>query len=391
MTKGGSLRRRHLRALVVVPVTALLAGWGATAGAQSAPPGPATTTTTINGLQDLVTKLLGGGTTVPAAPAAQPAASSGSPPPAQDPGGGPAAPAVPGAAVAPDAHAVPPEAQAAIDSIKRTPGRNTDELLVALHQLVALGLGPEDAAVIGMGHFPVAGAANYSDDFLFPRFNPTFHPHQGNDIFAAEGTPVRAPEDGTVRYTDGAVSGKAFYLTTGNGTYYFGCHLVAYADLPTGSRVTQGQIVGYVGSTGDAAGGAPHLHFEVHPGGGVAVDPKATLDRWLDDALANVANLVAGYRQVGLPGPVSDTGVLRRFDEPLAGGSGIATLVAASSSNPGIRRLSELRAARRSTSDSAKADTASVEAWQAAEQTTHSLLAPLTPAALQTVLVHESG
>jgi len=286
---------------------------------------------------------------------------------------------------------VPPEAQAAIDSINRTPGRNTDELLVALHQLVALGLGPEDAAVIGMGHFPVAGAANYSDDFLFPRFNPTFHPHQGNDIFAAEGTPVRASEDGSVRYTDGAVSGKAFYLTTGSGTYYFGCHLVAYADLPSGSRVTQGQIVGYVGSTGDAAGGAPHLHFEVHPGGGAAVDPKATLDRWLDEALANVANLVAGYRQVGLPGPVSDTGVLRRFDEPLAGGSGIATLVAASSSNPGIRRLGELRAARRSTSDSAKADTASIEAWQAAERTTHSLLAPVTPAALQTVLVHESG
>jgi len=357
--------------------------------AQSPPPGQATPPTTTNGLQDLVNNLLGGGTVPPATPPqANPGASSTGA--AADPGQAPPAggdtPTVAGAA-----QVVPPDAQVAIDSVNRTPGRNSGELLVALRQLVDLGLSPEEAAVIGMGHFPVGGQADYTDDFLFPRFNPEFHPHQGNDIFAAEGTPVRAVEDGSVSFSDGGISGKAFHLATGNGTYYFGCHLVAFANLPSGSSVTQGQIIGFVGSTGDAAGGSPHLHFEVHPGGGGAVDPKSFLDGWLDEALANVSKIVATYRQVGLPRAISYAGVLRRFDEPLAAGTGISTLLTASSANPGIKRLSELRASRSLTADSTKADAAIVDAWKAADRTSASLLSPVTPIALQTVLVHDSN
>ncbi len=382
-SEGRSLARR---ALVVVATAALLAGMASPAMAQSDQTTPPTTT---NSLEDLVNKLLGGGTVPPnTPPQASPGASAGNP--SADPGHAPS----PGAdtpPVAGAAQAVPPEAQAAIDSLNRTPGRNTGELLVALRQLVDLGLSPEEAAVIGMGHFPVGGQADYSDDFLFPRFNPEFHPHQGNDIFATEGTPVRAVEDGSVSYSDGGISGKAFHLSTGNGTYYFGCHLVAFANLPSGSSVTQGQIIGFVGSTGDAAGGSPHLHFEVHPGGGGAVDPKSFLDGWLDEALANVSQLVATYRQVGLPKAISYAGVLRRFDEPLAGGTGISTLLTASSANPGIRRLSELRASRNLTADSAKADAAAVDAWKAADRTSRSLLSPVTPAPLQTLLAHDSN
>jgi len=286
---------------------------------------------------------------------------------------------------------VPPDAQAMIDSISRTGGRNTDALLASLHQLTDLGLSPDEAAVIGLGHFPVAGPAAYSDDFLMPRFTPSFHTHQGNDIFANEGTPVRAPEDGSVRYSEDPVSGKSVYVTTGNGTFYFGCHLAGYADLGDGTHVTQGQIVGFVGNTGDAMGGSPHLHFEIHPGGGAATNPKPILDGWLDEAAANVAKLVAGYQQVSLPKPISYAGALRRFDEPLAGGSGIATLLTSSSSNPGIRRLTELRAARGLTVESAKADAAVVDAWKAADQTSRSLLSLVTPVALQTVLAHQSN
>ncbi|MGI9023705.1 MAG: M23 family metallopeptidase, partial [Acidimicrobiales bacterium] len=245
-------------------------------------------------------------------------------------------------------------------------------------------------AALGMGRFPVAGVANYGDDFLFPRFNPEYRPHQGNDIFAAAGTPVRASEDGTVRFTEGGISGKAYYLTTGGGTYYFGCHMSAFADLPSGSSVSQGQIVGFVGDTGDAAGGAPHLHFEIHPGGGGAVNPKSILDGWLDEALANVASIVASYQQVGLPKAISYAGTLRRFDEPLSGGSGIATLLADSSSNPGVRRLSELRASRSMTSDSSKADAAIAEAWHDADRTSQSLLSLVTPLALENTLARNS-
>ena len=370
---------------MALPVAAFILTWGAQAGAQS-PLGQTTPPTTANGLQQLVENLLGQGT-VPPAPPASPAPDP--PAPVSDPGGEPL-PADPGVAAAEGARVVPPEAQAAIDSISRTPPRNTDALITALRQLVDIGLSPEEAAVLGMGHFPVAGPANYFHDFLYPRFNPEFRPHQGTDIFAAEGTPVRASEDGTVRFTEGGISGKAYYLYTGSGTYYFGCHLVDFADLPSGSSVTQGQIVGYVGSTGDAAGGPPHLHFEIHPGGGAAVDPKAILDGWLDEALANVSALVASYQQTGLPKPISYAGTLRRFDEPLAGGQGISTLLAASSSNPGIRRLSELRASRNLTSDSASVDAAIADAWKEADQISRKLLTRLTPAALQIVLVRDS-
>jgi len=372
-------------------MAAVLVTFGTSAGAQTPPPDQTTTPTTVNGLQDLLTKLLGGATAAPA-PTTPPA--PGAPDPAAPaPGAVPPPPPVAADATpAPDAaHVVPPDAQAMINSISRTGGRNTTALLTALRQLIDLGLSPEEAAVIGMGHFPVAGQAAYNDDFLMPRFTPSFHTHQGNDIFASEGTPVRAPEDGTARFSEDPVSGKSVYVTTANGTFYFGCHLASYADLGGSSHVTQGQIVGTVGNTGDATGGSPHLHFEIHPGGGPAVNPKPILDGWLDDALANVAKIVATYQQVGLPRPLTFTGALRRFDEPLAGGNGIANLLATSSSNPGVRRLSELRASRDLAGDSSKADAAVIDAWRAADQSSRSLLALVTPSALQTVLVHDSN
>lgn len=385
-----SFRGHFPRALAVAALAVLVAGWGAPAIAQSASPAPPTT---VNPLEDLVNKLLGGATTTPPPPSTAPAP-GGSDPAASssDPGAATPPPVVGDGSPPPDAaHVVPPDAQAMIDSISRTGGRNTGPLLVALRQLVDLGLSPEEASVIGMGHFPIAGDAAYGDDFLMPRFTPSFHTHKGNDIFAAEGTPVRAPEDGTVRFSEDPVSGKSVYVTTNDGTFYFGCHLVGYADLPGGTNVTQGQIVGFVGNTGDAMGGSPHLHFEIHSGGGAAVNPKPILDGWLDEALANVSKLVASYQQVSLPKPISYAGALRRYDEPLAGGGSVAALLTASAANPAIRRLTELRASRNEAGDSTQADAEVAAAWKAADQTSRSLLSLVTPAGLQAALVHDSS
>jgi len=380
-----SSRSRRPRALVSAVTLVLSAALAAPAAAQSTPP------TTANPLEQLVDNLLGATTTVPPAPGAPPAPAG--PDGSGDPGTG-TAPAPPaavadGAPTPEESRVIPPEAQAVINSISRTGGRNTNALMNALGQLVDLGLSPEEAAVIGMGKFPVAGEAAYNDDFLTARFGPGpgVRFHQGNDIFAARGTPLRAPEDGTVRFSEDPTSGKAYYLTTSNGTFYFGCHLDAYAELPNGSSVTQGQIIGYNGDSGNAVGTTPHLHFEIHPGGGAAVNPKPILDRWLDEALANVATIVASYQQVGLPKPFTYAGSLRRFDEPLSGGNGVATLLAASSSNGGSRRLTELRASRTLASDSTKADAAVADAWKGADQTSRSLLERVTPSALQSVLV----
>jgi len=277
---------------------------------------------------------------------------------------------------------VPADAQRLINSIRRTGGRTTDPLLTALRQLVDIGLSPQEAAVQGMGHFPVGGEAAYNDDFLMPRFTGTFHLHQGNDIFAARGTPVRAPNDGIVRFGADTLGGNAFYLTLPDGTFYYGAHLDSYAKIPSGSKVSQGQIIAYVGDTGDAAG-SPHLHFEIHPKGGAAVNPKPILDKWLDEAIDNVANILASY-QVGVPRAIVDAGVLRRFDEPVADGSG-GVLLAASSAGAGSLRLTELRAAR-SLNDRTKAEAAALDSWKAAEQTAKSVLAPVTPRMLEAVL-----
>jgi murein DD-endopeptidase MepM/ murein hydrolase activator NlpD len=124
---------------------------------------------------------------------------------------------------------------------------------------------------------PVAGATHfdYSDDWGAPRERGTRH--MGNDIFARRGTPVVAPVAGRLRRVTGKIGGNAWYLYGVDGVTYYGAHLDKYAAKP--GPVAQGAQIGVVGNTGDAAGGPPHLHFEVHPGG-VAVDPFPTLTRW---------------------------------------------------------------------------------------------------------------
>ena len=124
--------------------------------------------------------------------------------------------------------------------------------------------------------FPVAaeGHPTFTDDFGAVR--PGGRKHQGNDIFANEGTPIVAVDDGALRFAEDPVGGHAFYLTAADGAVYYGAHLSAYEGSSPRS-VVAGELVGYVGRTGNAAATAPHLHFEVHPSGGVAVDPYRLL------------------------------------------------------------------------------------------------------------------
>ena len=137
--------------------------------------------------------------------------------------------------------------------------------------------------------FPVAGAVSYIDDFGQARPGG---PHQGNDLMAAKKTPVVAVEPGKVKFwTTSAAAGCMLYLYGDSGTTYMYIHLnndltmrndnrgtcvpgVSYArGLKDGAKVQAGQMIGYVGDSGDANGIASHLHFEVHPGNGAAVSP----------------------------------------------------------------------------------------------------------------------
>ena len=240
-----------------------------------------------------------------------------------------------------------------IEDRARSADSSTAELLAALRPLTALGFSEQEAYILGMGRFPVAGLATWSDDFHDPRYNPTPHYHQGNDIWADYGTPVRAPAAGVAELTGEIVGGISVYVTTDDGTYYYMTHLSGFApDLHTGATVAQGQVVGFTGTSGNAAGGPAHVHFEIHPGGGAAVNPKPILDQWVADALAAAtASVGAGTTVAANPRVLLATGELRRYDVPpmaTAERSAMSPLLwsASVSSGGAALRLAEVEAAR---------------------------------------------
>ncbi len=109
--------------------------------------------------------------------------------------------------------------------------------------------------------------------------------HEGTDIGGNLGQEIYAVADGTLtkQYldgtTDGVLSGNGWRLTLPDKTYYFYAHLSAFAEgLAPGDTVTKGQLIGYVGDTGDPLPGSYHLHFEVHPLGGAAVNAMTLLE-----------------------------------------------------------------------------------------------------------------
>jgi hypothetical protein len=143
--------------------------------------------------------------------------------------------------------------------------------------------------------FPVVGQVQYTDDFGDPRPQG---PHQGTDIMAPRKALAVAAEAGTIKFwTHSSSAGCMLYLYGRSGTMYYYIHLnndvtmkndnrgkcgagMSYAPgLKDGAKVAAGQLIGFVGDSGDANGVHPHLHFEVHPHGGNAVSPYPYLNR----------------------------------------------------------------------------------------------------------------
>jgi murein DD-endopeptidase MepM/ murein hydrolase activator NlpD len=119
---------------------------------------------------------------------------------------------------------------------------------------------------------PVDGEMEFRDSWGEPRSGG--RKHDGVDIVARSRTPLLAPEAGTVTFRWDSIGGRSFDLVTADGDYYFGTHLRSYG---TEGEVEAGEVIGYVGRTGNAAG--YHLHFEYHPGGkGNSVNPFFLID-----------------------------------------------------------------------------------------------------------------
>jgi murein DD-endopeptidase MepM/ murein hydrolase activator NlpD len=164
------------------------------------------------------------------------------------------------------------------------------QLLAKQIQLAAVRAGSN---VVGGGFvFPVAGPHSFSDTFGAPRMFGTAyaHLHQGTDIFAASGTPLVAVERGVlISIGSDVLGGTKLWLVGASGTRYYYAHLSAFAEgVVEGKVVAAGDVVGFVGNTGNAATTPSHCHFEVHPNGGPAVNPYPLL-KIVDDAQKQLA------------------------------------------------------------------------------------------------------
>jgi hypothetical protein len=175
---------------------------------------------------------------------------------------------------------------------RRMTARGTLLLVLAFLTLASVaGAAAPPAKIV----FPVLGTATYVDDFGAPRAGG---PHQGIDMLAAKRSLALAAEAGKVEFwTKSATAGCMLYLHGQSGTDYDYIHLnndltakndnrgkcvpgTAYAKgLKNGAKVAAGQVIGYVGDSGDANGLHPHLHFEVHPNRTAAVDPYPFLQK----------------------------------------------------------------------------------------------------------------
>jgi murein DD-endopeptidase MepM/ murein hydrolase activator NlpD len=157
-------------------------------------------------------------------------------------------------------------------------GRVDSTTAAALGLSSAPAPSPASSNGVSLAAKPVGGPCDFRDTWQSDRGDGRVH--IGTDIIAREGTPLYAVATGRITkiYTPAtdARAGNGIRITMSDGTYFFYGHMSAFApNIGVGTQVSAGQLVGYVGKTGNA--GVAHLHLEVHPGGGSAINPYSLL------------------------------------------------------------------------------------------------------------------
>ena len=213
------------------------------------------------------------------------------------------------------------------------PKRGQTPSLPSALRPIPVGLQPELTA--GRYVFPVYGLdSSFTDTFGAFRGDVPGGWHHGDDIFAPLGTPILACADGTVfsvGWND--VGGNRLWLRDGQGNEFYYAHLSAYSPAArNGNRVKAGEVIGFVGNTGDAGGTPYHLHFEVHPvaylglGYDGAVDPTPYLNAWQQSKNLYLAQVAGFARGVAGPAPKPGAILLQSTDISQANGLDPASL-----------------------------------------------------------------
>ena len=206
----------------------------------------------------------------------------------------------------------PVKKQPSTKTAKKTPeapeptkrGRTSAPLLPA-----PTGLQPQ---LTGGGYvFPVYGPSSFGDTFGAFRGDVPGNWHHGDDIFAALGAPILACADGivfSVGWND--VGGNRLWLRDEQGNEFYYAHLSAFTPLAKNGRLVKaGEVLGFVGNTGDAQGTPTHLHFEVHPfsllfmGYDGAVNPTPYLNAWKHLQDVRFGNVASWLAQTGISDP----------------------------------------------------------------------------------------
>jgi len=193
--------------------------------------------------------------------------------------------------------------------------------------------------------FPVYGPSSFIDSFGAPRADVTWH--HGDDIFAPLGAPVLAVADGTlfsVGWND--IGGLRVWLRDTAGDEFYFAHLSALATrTANGVPVQAGDVIGFVGNTGDARGTPYHLHFEIHPvsmlylGYDGAVDPTTYLQAWARLTDVPITGVVGWAPPLGGHAPKAGAILLQSSDISTASGLDPASLRRAVKPATGLQGL----------------------------------------------------
>ncbi|HEU0304661.1 MAG TPA: M23 family metallopeptidase [Gaiellaceae bacterium] len=206
--------------------------------------------------------------------------------------------------------------------------------------------------------FPVYGPSGFGDTFGAPRAATIWH--HGEDIFAALGAPVLAVADGTLFLVGrNTVGGNRLWLRDRDGNEFYYAHLAAFSPLAIdGGRVEAGDVIGFVGNTGDAESTPYHLHFEIHPssllflGYDGVVNPYPYLRAWqhlTDVEFPSAAVWAPTVRATGRA-PAAGAILLQSSDISQASGldpGSLARAIAPAGGGRGVAR--ELQSGRRAT------------------------------------------